>query len=259
MEPKKPKTSWGKVAGWYNELIEERPGNYQTSVILPNILRILEIQKNTVIADLACGQGFFAREFAKSGARVLASDIAEELIAIAKKNTPPALENKITYKVSPADKLGFIANSSVDKAVIIFAIQNIENVKEVLAEASRILKPNGKLVIAMNHPAFRIPKGSDWGWDEKTKVQYRRINQYITESKIKIQMHPGDKPSEHTLSFHRPLQFYFKALQKSGFCVSRLEEWTSHKKSEPGPRAEIEDRARKEIPLFLCLEAVKHS
>lgn len=259
MEPKKDKTSWGKVAGWYNELIEERPGNYQTSVILPNILRLLEIQKNTVIADLACGQGFFAREFAKSGARVIASDIAGELIAIAEKNTPPALKNKITYKVSPADKLPFIGDASVDKAVIIFAIQNIENVKEVLTEASRILKPSGKLIIAMNHPAFRIPKGSDWGWDEKTKVQYRRINQYITESKIKIQMHPGDKPSEHTLSFHRPLQFYFKALQKSGFCVDRLEEWTSHKKSEPGPRAEIEDRARKEIPLFLCLEAIKHS
>ncbi len=258
MKPKEPKTSWGNVAGWYNELIEERPGNYQTSVILPNILRILDIRRNETVADLACGQGFFAREFAKSGAKVVAVDVAKELIGIAEKNTPPALKNKITFKVSPADTLAFIASSSIDKAVIILAIQNIENVKEVLAEASRILKPGGRLVIAMNHPAFRIPKNSDWGWDEKTKVQYRRINQYITESKVKIQMHPGDKPDEHTLSFHRPLQFYFKALQKAGLCVSRLEEWTSNKKSEPGPRAEIEDRARKEIPLFLCLEAVKH-
>jgi hypothetical protein len=37
--------------------------------------------------------------------------------------------------------------------------------------------------------------------------------------------------------------------------VTMLEEWNSHRKSEPGPRAKAEDLARKEIPLFLCLVA----
>jgi hypothetical protein len=55
------------------------------------------------------------------------------------------------------------------------------------------------------------------------------------------------------------LQFYFKALRKAGFLVSRLEEWNSQKKSQPGPRADAENRARKEFPLFLALEAVKVS
>ena len=68
-------------------------------------------------------------------------------------------------------------------------------------------------------------------------------------------MHPGEEKSEQTFSYHRSLQDFFKALAKNGFVVSRLEEWISHKISERGPRQAAEDIARKEIPLFLMLEA----
>ncbi|MDE2001248.1 MAG: SAM-dependent methyltransferase, partial [Patescibacteria group bacterium] len=133
------------------------------------------------------------------------------------------------------------------------------------AECARALVSGGRLVLVLNHPAFRIPKESSWGWDEKMKIQYRRVDRYLSELRSKIMMHPstgsgrapGRDAGEYTVSFHRPLQYYFKALQKNGFMVSRLEEWESHRKSEKGPRAEAEDRARKEIPMFLCLEAVK--
>ncbi len=40
-------------------------------------------------------------------------------------------------------------------------------------------------------------------------------------------------------------------LAKHGFAVTRLEEWISNKKSQKGPRVTAEDKARKEIPLFL--------
>jgi hypothetical protein len=46
-----------------------------------------------------------------------------------------------------------------------------------------------------------------------------------------------------------------KALAKAGFAVTNLEEWVSHKKSDSGPRAAEENRARKEIPMFMYLEA----
>ena len=79
----------------------------------------------------------------------------------------------------------------------------------------------------------------------------------MSESKEPIQMHPGDKPWERTISFHRPLQYYFKALGKNGLYVSRLEEWSSNKLSELGPKKVAEDKARHEFPLFLFLEATK--
>jgi len=66
-----------------------------------------------------------------------------------------------------------------------------------------------------------------------------------------------EKKKRYTMSFHRPLQVYFKAFAKAGLCVTRLEEWASHKTSDSGPRKAAEDLARKEIPLFMCLELKK--
>ena len=260
-------TSWGKVANWYDKLLEKEDDTYQKSLILPNLLRLLEIKNGETIVDLACGQGFFSRAFGNQGAKLIGVDVSRELIGIAKKyssrNNNSAMKQfnnrispEIEYHVAPADNLNFFKNKTFDKITLILALQNIENVHGVLKECSRVIKQDGKLFIVLNHPSFRIPKSSSWEWDEGQKIQYRRIDSYLTESKAKIQMHPGDKPNEITWSFHRPLQFYFKMLNKYGFFVSRLEEWNSFKKSSPGPRAVAEDKARKEIPMFLFIESV---
>ena len=246
-------TSWGKVADWYHDLLEDGKSTYQKDVILPNLTRAMNLKKGDEVLDVACGTGYFAKEFAKSGANISACDISPELIKIAKENSP----KEIDFFVSPADKIEKMANKSVDKISIILAIQNIENLARVMGECGRILKPNGKLFVVMNHPAFRIPQKSHWCFDEENKIQYRRLDAYMSDSKAEIEMHPGIKTSEKTISFHRPLQVYFKALRKNGFCVSALEEWISNKKSQKGPRAEAEDKARKEFPMFLFLEALK--
>ncbi len=203
--------------------------------------------------DLGCGAGLFAKEFLAKGAQVIGVDISEDLIKTAQSNAAGG-----KFYVGSADNLNFLKNNSIDKITLILAIQNIENVNSVFAECQRVLKNSGKIFLVMNHPAFRVPKHSSWEWDEKNKVQYRRLDRYMSEIGEKIQMHPGEAPKEATISFHRPLQVYFKSLAKNRFCVARLEEWISHKKSEVGPRAKVEDRARKEFPLFLFLEAVKH-
>ena len=249
----KSNTSWGNVAGWYDEMLETSEDSYQKNVILPNILRVLNLRKGNRVLDLACGQGFFSRAFADAGAVVTGVDVSRELIMLAQKHR----EKKIAYHVAPADTLNFLAGGSFDVAVIILAIQNIKNMGSVFSECSRVLAPSGKLVVVMNHPAFRIPKRSSWSWDPKNQTQYRRIDGYLTESKVSIDMHPGKQSQESTISFHRPLQTYINVLGKHEFGVTRMEEWTSHRQSQKGPRQAAEDRSRKEIPLFLMIEARK--
>jgi ubiquinone/menaquinone biosynthesis C-methylase UbiE len=267
---KKPKvvpTSWGPVAKWYDETVEEK-GSYQQDLILPNLLRLMDIQKGENVLDLACGQGLFARAFHLAGAKVTGADISKELVDIATKKSP----KEITYHVASADTLPFLKDESVDKVAIVLALQNIENFRETIAECARVLTANGTLYMVLNHPAFRIPKASSWEFDEKKNAQYRRIDRYLSEIRTEIAMHPGLNASkgrvgrtsnevlgEQTVSFHRPLQLYFKTFAKSGFAVLRLEEWISGKKSQDGPRGIAEDFARKEIPLFLTLEAQKLS
>jgi ubiquinone/menaquinone biosynthesis C-methylase UbiE len=245
-------TSWGRDAEWYDELLA-KPGTYQEEVVLPNLARLLEAESGTRVLDVACGQGYFARAIAAGGATVHGVDASPSLIKIAKE-----LGGGPTYAVSPAEDLRDVPDASYDRAVIVLAIQNIEPAAQTIAEAARVLAAGGRLVIVMNHPAFRVPKHSDWAWSEDGATQYRREDRYMSELREKIQTHPGSDSDRYTYSFHRPLQYYVKAIAKAGMAVSRLEEWTSNRKSQPGPRAQAEDRARAEFPLFLTIEARKH-
>ncbi len=249
MKPKS--TSWNKVAPWYQELLS-KADSYQNTVILPNLLRLLGPIKNKTILDLACGQGFFSQALLNEGAHMVGADAAPDLIALAKKNIPNG-----TFHTSSADHLPFIKDGSCDAVIIILAIQNIKPVDGVFTEVKRVLKPGGRLLLVLNHPAFRIPKQSSWGWDAETTTQYRRLDRYMSEMTNEIDMHPGQKNSVSTVSFHRPLQYYFKLLTKHNLLVSRLEEWISPKNTAAGPRAAAENLARKEFPLFLFLEATK--
>lgn len=253
-------TSWGSVASWYNTLLEEGEGTYQKELILPNLFRCMALNKNETILDLGCGQGFFGRELAKRDINAIGIDVAKELIQYAKKNTPKELESRIRWCEAKADERIPLKEESVDKIIAVLSLQNMENIPEAIHECMRVIKKTGKLYIVLNHPAFRVPKASSWGWDEKNTIQYRRVDAYLGERREKIKMHPSKgKKSATTYSFHRPLQYYIKVLKKNNFCITSLEEWNSHKRSEPGPRAKAENEARKEIPLFLFLEATKIS
>ena len=192
---------------------------------------------------------------AEKGAHVTGVDISPELITYAKKKAGKNIE----YKVSSADTLSFLNTHTMDVVISVLAFQNIENLADVMKEVSRVLIPGGKVYLVLNHPAFRIPQGSDWGYDEVKKLQYRREESYLSEKRITIAMHPGKKETETTVSFHRSLQYFFKLFNKNHFAVTRLEEWISHKESENGPRKKAEDKARKEFPLFIALELQKIS
>lgn len=245
-------TSWGGVAAWYDQLVKD-DDSYQARVILPNLLRAMHVKAGARVLDLACGQGFFTRAFHAAGAEVAGVDIGAPLIALAKKSSP----KEVRYFVRSADDLGTFQDSYFEKVTIVLAIQNIESPHKVFAECARVLAPGGSLYLVLNHPAFRIPQASSWGYDEVSRVQYRRVDSYLSEKKVTIAMEPSKKNGATTISFHRPLQYYFKTLANSGFAVARLEEWTSHRESEKGPRKAAEDRARKEIPLFMFIEAIK--
>lgn len=244
-------TSWGNVANWYDNVIKDND-SFQNMVILPNILRLLDIKNKETVLDLACGSGFFSNEFKNNGAKVIGVDISKELIDVATKNY-----KGVEFVVSKSDDLSFIKNNKIDKIVIILALQNIENIKDTIKECYRVLKNNGKLFIVLNHPIFRIPKRTSWGTDKENEIIYRRIDKYMSESKEKIEMNPGLKNDKFTISFHRPLQLYFKTFDNAGFYMKRIEEWTSHRISQIGPKKDMEDTSRKEFPMFMMIECIK--
>lgn len=256
--PKKPashaKTSWEPVAEWYGRYMS-LGGTLQKDVVFPNTLRLLEPRVNGRYLDIACGEGTFSRQLAlQANVQVTGLDVAESLIAQAKKLAPPGAN----YLVADgADFFKLLSPTSFDGATCILAIQNIEFFEKVFVSAATVMKPGAPFLLVMNHPAFRQPRQSGWGWDEGRKLQYRRIDKYLSPYEAPIMAHPGSDPRIKTFSYHRPLQNYVSALVKNGFTITALEEWISNRESKPGARAKAENTARKEIPMFLALRAIK--
>lgn len=247
IKKEKAQTSWSRVSGWYDALLSENH-TYQSEIIAPRLLRLVGEIRNKKVLDLACGQGYFTRLLKTAGADVVGSDVSTTLIKRARELSP-----EITFTVASAEKLPY-DSAEFDTITSVLAFQNIEPVPAVFKECFRVLKKGGQLVLVINHPTFRVPQYSDWIFDEKKKTQERTVWKYLSEIKIKIAMNPSKQTkSFETISFHRPLQYWFKAGEKAGFVVTRLEEWESHKQSQQGPRKDAEDKARKEIPIFMAL------
>ena len=245
-------TDWSLVAGWYDALVGESGSEYHREVVLPGVLRLLNPQPNEKMLDVACGQGVLCRLLGGRGVTATGIDASAELVKLARERDPAS-----SYLVGDARNLDFLDESSFDAAACVLAIQNIQPIQPVFTGLARALKPGGRFVIAMMHPAFRGPKETSWGWDDAKKVQYRRVDRYLIPRKSPIFAHPGQKTGEYTWTFHRPIESYVKAARNAALLVDALEEWPSHKTSTSGPRASAENQSRKEIPLFLALRAIK--
>lgn len=245
-------TSWGRVAEWYREHLAG-DDTYHAQVIAPHLNRVVAPNPKMHLLDIGCGEGYFSRLFVAGGATVSGADISPELIAQARTQ-----DSGGTYYVAPGENLSFASDKTYDVVTAVLTLQNMERIEPVCIEVARVLQDQGRFVVVLNHPAYRIPKRSGWGWDAETETQYRRVDAYLSAHKEKIDMTPGSSSGkEYTYSFHRSLQDYSKALFKAGFAITRMEEWISHRHSEPGPRQEAEDIARKEFPLFLMIECRK--
>ncbi|MCA3005208.1 MAG: methyltransferase domain-containing protein [Phycisphaerales bacterium] len=247
-------TAWEDVAGWYDDLIDEKRNDHYAQVIIPGTLRLVAPTPGENVLDVACGQGVMSRALADLGCTVTGVDAAPSLIQAAQRRTT----DNTRYLVGDATKLDQLDLApEFDAAVCVMALANIEPLGPCLSGIASLLKPGGRLVWVVTHPAFRGHGQTSWGWDPQTKVQYRRVDGYLSNGFKAISMHPGSAPSVTTLSFHRPLQYYMQHLAEAGLAITSLEEWPAQRVSEPGPRADAENRARREIPLFLAVRCLK--
>ncbi|MDH5656581.1 MAG: class I SAM-dependent methyltransferase [Spirochaetia bacterium] len=256
IDPEPAKSEWDSVSSWYNQLVGESGSDFHRSIVIPGVFRLLEPEIGQHILDAGCGQGVFARALSQKKIHVTGVDLSSKLIQSAKKQPGyhPEFES---YIVASTSSMNDLKNASFDGAVCILSLQDMENLHDAASEITRCIRTGGKLVWVIMHPCFRIPRQSHWEFDEVKKIQYRRLDRYLSPMKIPIQTRPGKNPDLKTSSYHRPLHEYINVLAENGWYIQKMEEWISDKKSSPGPRAKAENRARNEFPLFMAIQAVK--
>lgn len=239
-------TSWESAESWYSSCVGEEGHYYHRSLILPSAVRLLK--PITSLLDLGCGDGVLARAMSAK-VDYLGLDASPSLISRAQSlSRHPFLVADVTEPL-PVEKTDF------DAACFLLSLQNMEHPDRAIANARKHVKRGGKILLILNHPCFRIPRQSAWGIDPANKLQYRRVNRYMTPMSIPLPVNPSrGEQSAMTISFHRSLSDIFRYLADAKCSVIALEEWCSDKKSE-GAKARSEDRARAEFPLFLALLA----
>jgi ubiquinone/menaquinone biosynthesis C-methylase UbiE len=253
-------TDWGEVAQWYDQVQNAQGSDFHREVIFPKMLKLLGLTEQSRLIDIASGQGAWCRLVAPKIAKVVGVELADELLKLAKKY--PVEGKPVRYVRADAREFSqplvkLEPGVKFDRATCVLAIQNISPIGPVFAELAKVLEAGGVFVMVMMHPCFRGAKESHWGFDEQANTQYRRVDRYLMPRKHPIVAHPGKADLTYTWTFHRPIEAYVRELAKHGFMVSALEEWASHKESQPGKRAAAENRARDEIPMFMAIRAVK--
>jgi SAM-dependent methyltransferase len=229
--------------------------DFHQAVIVPGLLRLLDLRPGEKVLDIACGQGAVSLALTGQGADVTGVDLSPELIRLARQRAG----TRGRFVVGDARDLSFLEAHSFDAAVCVLAAQNIDPVEPVFSGCARALKDNSRAVFIIPHPAFRIPRQSNWHWDEARKLVFRGVDRYLGSLKVPIDMNPFRKPGAAlTWTYHRPISVYVNGLANAGLHTNALEEWASHRESRPGPRASAENRARLEFPLFLALRCVKN-
>jgi len=257
VQPPKPaaETSWDAQAEWYDQLQGERGDDFYGKLLLPAVIRQLRATKGQRVLDVCCGQGVLGRALAAAEVFTLGLDASPALVARAKERA----SSFESYAVADARKIDQAKlDHRFDHAALVMALQDLNPMEPVLSGIATLVKPGGRLVVALSHPCFRIPRRSQWGWDETFGVQYRRLDAYLSPLATPIKTHPGmPQDPNRTTSFHRPLSAYLNAFGQSGWGITACEELCSHRRGTVGPRFGAEDRAAKEFPLFMILAAVR--
>src|SRR6266581_3042453 len=102
-------SSYNDIAEWYDQFLRERP--VFSEVILPNVLELVGKFQGENICDLACGQGWIARELARRGAQVIGLDLAPNLQALARRYEAQEPLG-IVYLQGDAQRADTLSNSS---------------------------------------------------------------------------------------------------------------------------------------------------
>jgi ubiquinone/menaquinone biosynthesis C-methylase UbiE len=146
---------WNENADLWTRLSQAGYDVYRDHLNTPAFFDMLPAVDDLSGLDIGCGEGYNTRLLAKRGARVTAIDISDVFLQHAKQSE----EQKplgVRYSLASAAELPFV-DSTFDFATGIMSFMDIPEMRCVLAEVYRVLKPGGFLQFSITHPCFETP------------------------------------------------------------------------------------------------------
>lgn len=216
---------WDELAEWWDDKIGD--GNeFQDYLIEPATERLLQLKPGERVLDVACGAGRFARRMLTHGVTVLATDHSEKFIDRARERTTENMD-RIEYRVMDAvdaTALLKLGEKSFDAAVCTMALMDMSSIEPLISSLPRLLKPGGRFVFSLMHPAFQSDTAEIVVEEEAEKGEtgYVKVTGYAQKSSYLGEGIHGQPVLQRY--FHRPVSLLFNTCFRHGFVLDGLEE-----------------------------------
>ena len=205
----------------------------------PSLQAMLPEMRGLRVVDLGCGYGWFCRWARQAGAaHVLGIDSSERMLARARADTAdPAIE----YRCADLERLDLPA-AAFALAYSSLALHYIEGLAGLLDTMHRALVADGALVCSVEHPIYTAPLQPGWSADKTWPLDH-----YLVEGPRQIEWLGGTVRKQH-----RTLATWLSLFEKSGFALTRIEEWRPSA-AQIADRPELAQELHR--PMFLLLAA----
>jgi SAM-dependent methyltransferase len=217
--------SWEAVALEWAEYVRSG-GDKQFAWNAPPFFDSLPPPRGLTV-EIGCGEGRVTRELRTRGYDVLAFDVSETLVALAREADPEG-----EYAVADAAALP-ITDGGVALVVAFNVLHQIANVPEAIAEVARVLASGGHFCFANVHP---FATAGDFAADS---------DDFVVSSYCESFARTRPLGSAEITHFHRPLAEYVGALAAAGLLLESLGEVPTVRRA-PG-----------RIPAYLHVRAAK--
>ncbi|WP_338828015.1 class I SAM-dependent methyltransferase [Neomoorella thermoacetica] len=140
------------------EIFDRKAGDYDDWYTRPLGALVDRVEKEPIYAyldphagehilDVGCGTGNFSLELARRGVKVTGIDISDPMLAKARKK---AADAGLAIEFLHADAMNLpFGDNTFDKIVSVTALEFAPDLKAVLEESYRVLKPVGRMVIGL--------------------------------------------------------------------------------------------------------------
>jgi ubiquinone/menaquinone biosynthesis C-methylase UbiE len=175
----------------------------------PELLRMAGDVAGLHVLDAGCGTGPLALDLHAAGATVSAFDQSAAMVDLARERLPDDVDLRVGDLAEPLH----YADASFDLVVASLVLHYLEDWAAPLAELRRVLRPGGRLLVAIIHPMIYAIVHSD--------ADYFVLTRYSEDYEF-------DGREVVLTYWHRPLHEVVNSLVAAGFGVRSLSEPPPH-------------------------------